>query len=479
MSKSGRTILIVDEERRVCDLLSHLMTREGLTPLVANERDTAERMLRYESPDVLVGDLRELGTDDLEVLRRAQAVDSDLPVILLTCDATARGAVEAMKAGAYYYMAKPFSDGELVALVRGALNQNNRRREQPQPAQHSWLQRIMGTSSAMKSLSLQISCVAKSNFSVMIFGETGTGKELVAKCIHQASTQSSAPFIPVDCGAIAEGLVESELFGHERGAFTDARALQRGKFEAAQGGTLFLDEISNLSHGAQAKLLRVLQERIIYRVGSSKPLSVDVRVLAASNHDLEAMAASGSFRNDLFFRLNEFSITIPPLRERREDILSLANWFLDLTNQELNKHVGGFSEFTLKALLTYNWPGNVRELRSTIRRAVLLADDLSTDRGLDIQLVNNMILPYQGSAAFGEERPLKEIVRSTTMAVEREVISQALRRTGGNKAKAARLLQIDYKTIHSKVKTYGISHAANHPSAPVDPERRAARAAGK
>ncbi len=478
MSEIGRTILIVDEEKLVCDLLSHLMTQEGLTSLVANDCDTAERMLRYESPDVLIGDLRKLGTDDLEVLRLVKTVDSDLPVILLTCHATARGAAEAMKAGAYYYMAKPFSEGELVAMVRGALNQNKRRREcRPQPAQPSWLQQIMGTSQAMKSLRSQISCVAKSNFSVMIFGETGTGKELVAKWIHQASTRSSAPFIPVDCGAIAEGLLESELFGHERGAFTDARALQRGKFEAAQGGTLFLDEISNLSQGAQAKLLRVLQERIVYRVGSSKPLNVDVRVLAASNHDLGAMAASGSFRNDLFFRLNEFSITIPPLRERREDILGLANWFLELTNQELNKRVGGFSECAVEALLTYNWPGNVRELRSTIRRAVLLADE--TDRDLDIHLVNDMILPCQDSAASWEERPLKEIVRNTTMAVEREVISQALRRTGGNKAKAARLLQIDYKTIHSKVKTYGISQAAGHPSAPVDPEKRAARAAGK
>lgn len=320
------------------------------------------------------------------------------------------------------------------------------------------LRELMGPSDAIGRIISEVNRVAESNFTVVLLGETGTGKELVARAIHHASARSKGPFVPVDCGAIPETLLESELFGHEKGAFTGAENQKPGKFQAARDGTLFLDEISNMPLGSQSKLLRVLQEKTLYRVGGTKPVKVDVRLLVASNRDLEAEVATGSFRRDLLYRLNEFIVQIPPLRERKEDILYLANRFLDTTNMELKKSVRGFSESALEALLAYNWPGNVRQLRSTIRRAVLLSDELITAEHLN---VDNLSIPgvdlppdVQGIPVNGLS--LKEIVRRSTIAVEREALLQALRKTGGNKAKAARLLQIDYKTIHSKVKKYGI-----------------------
>jgi len=304
-----------------------------------------------------------------------------------------------------------------------------------------------------------VNCVAKSDFTVVIQGETGTGKELVARAIHQASARSKCKFVPVDCGAIPCALLESELFGYERGAFTDAKVQKLGKFEIAQDGTLFLDEIANMPLGSQAKLLRALQEKNIYRVGGNKPVKVDVRLLTSCNTNLEVKVQSGAFRQDLFYRLNEFTINIPPLVKRVDDILYLANRFLAVTNVELNKHVKGFTESALDALLTYNWPGNVRQLRSTIRRAVLLADELVDEKHIGIKELASSVLfkssepveiPWKGLS-------LKEIVRQNINNVERSVLQNALRFTGGNKAKAARLLRIDYKTIHTKVKQLGIS----------------------
>jgi two-component system nitrogen regulation response regulator GlnG len=257
--------------------------------------------------------------------------------------------------------------------------------------------------------------------------------------------------------------LESELFGHEKGSFTGADVQKAGKFELARGGTLFLDEISNMPLASQAKLLRVLQEKKVYRVGGTKPVSVDVRLLVASNQDLHELTLSGSFRRDLFYRLNEFSVTVPPLRERKEDIPYLAKRFLDTANAELRKDVKGFSESALNVLFTYNWPGNVRQLRSTIRRAALLADDLITEKHLDLKRVPVPGLaftpkvdgmPWKGLS-------LREVVEQSVTAVEREVLTQVLKHTGGNKAKAARLLQIDYKTVHLKLKKLGIHQNAN------------------
>jgi two-component system nitrogen regulation response regulator GlnG len=317
---------------------------------------------------------------------------------------------------------------------------------------------MMGPGKAIGRLIHEVNKVAKSNFTVVILGETGSGKELVARAIHHGSARSGAAFVPVDCGAIPEMLLESELFGHEKGAFTGAESQKPGKFETAHGGTLFLDEVSNMPVGSQAKLLRVLQEKKVYHIGGTKPVKVDVRLVVASNRDLQALAASGCFRRDLFFRLNEFTITVPSLRERKEDIPYLAKRFLDTTNMELGKDVKGFSESALEALLAYDWPGNVRQLRSTIRRAVLLADERIAVRHLAMREAPQTGLPSdpKTEGVGWNGLSLKEIVRRSSTAVEREALTQALKHTGGNKARAARLLRIDYKTIHTKVKKYGI-----------------------
>lgn len=325
------------------------------------------------------------------------------------------------------------------------------------PAPSALLQEILGPSQAMQRLTVEVERVAQCNFSVIIMGETGSGKEVIARAIHQASRNGCGPFVPVDCGAIPESLLEDELFGHEKGSFTGASAQQVGKIEAARGGTLFLDEISNLPMSSQAKFLRALQEKTFCRIGSNRPLKVETRLLAASNQDLRQLTECGRFRLDLYFRLSEFIIHIPPLRERRDDILYLARHFADLTTRELQKPVTGFSDPAIEALLTYSWPGNVRELRSCVRRAVLMADGQIAEKHLCFSLQRG-----KGKAAPETEQeqeaelPLKEIVRRHIVKVERQVIRRVLRRTGGNKAKAARLLHIDYKTMHTKVREYGI-----------------------
>jgi two-component system nitrogen regulation response regulator GlnG len=304
----------------------------------------------------------------------------------------------------------------------------------------------------------EVALVACSSFSVIIQGETGTGKELVAATIHRASPWASGPMIPVDCGAIPESLFESELFGHEKGAFTGAVAASQGKFELAQGGTLFLDEIGNMPLHCQIKLLRAIQERSFYRVGGRRPVTVNLRLIVASNQDLNGAVGSGSFSRDLFYRLSEFTIQIPPIRERKEDILHLARRFLQATNLELAKKVKGFSQSAIDTMSDYAWPGNVRQLRSAVRRAVLQAEEWIEPDHLALEAA-----PEEPRAEMPTGPPsgwdglsLREIVRRNTAEVERSVLTEVLRKTGGNKAKAARLLKIDYTTLHAKLKQYGI-----------------------
>jgi two-component system nitrogen regulation response regulator GlnG len=463
MAKVQGRILIVDDETDICAALGQLLSREGLTPLVAHNGTTALRMIALECPDALLLDFKMPDMTGLEVLQKVKALDEDLPVILITAYAGVQGAVEAMRAGAHDYLAKPFDHSDVIRIVLRALGERELKRslKRSRPQQPTGaLEEMMGSSEAVRRLVSHVDRVAGSNFSVVILGETGSGKELVARAIHQASLRAGGPFIAVDCGAIPETLLESELFGHEKGAFTGAQAQRGGLFEAARRGTLLLDEISNLPLSSQVKLLRALQEKRVCRLGSTRAVEVDVRVLAASNHDLPTLARSGSFRQDLFFRLNEFTILIPPLRERKEDIVYLAKRFLDLTNAELNKQVRGFSEAALHTLLAYAWPGNVRQLRSTIRRAVLLADEWIVEEHLDIlkrDAVEGTAPEARAEGLPWAGLPLKQIVRQSTVNLEREVLLQALRHTRGNKAEQARLLHIDYKTIHSKVKEYGIS----------------------
>ena len=460
MSANGALILIVDDDVDICLMLSALMERAGLTHLLAHDGGTALQMVRREKPDVLLVDIRMPGMDGLEVLKQVKEVDSDLPVVLITAYADIPASVAAIKAGAYDYLSKPFEHRQVLQTVRQALADRNRKLRSlaGQGLEDYDLREMMGPSDAVTRILREVRQVAQSDFSVIIQGETGSGKELVARAIHHLSRRASAPFVPVDCGAIPETLIESELFGYEKGAFTGAAGPKSGKFESAHGGTLFLDEITNLPLGSQAKLLRALQEKVVYRLGGVRPIKINARILAAANQIPKDLAASGLLREDLYFRLNEFIISIPPLRERKDDIPYLAKRFLDITNQELHKQVHKFSEECLEALLSYNWPGNVRQLRSVIRRAVLLADDLITAQHLEIKRtpVPGLAFTPRVQGMPWQEFSLKQIVHRSVATVEREVLIQALKYTGGNKAKAARLLQIDYKTIHSKVKQFGI-----------------------
>ncbi len=467
MPSGDRKILVVDEDEQVCAQLSEYLAQEGFVPLVTHSGQEALEKVRSEHPNALIVALRLPGLDGMQTLKEVRALDEDLPVIMITGYPDVRGAVTAIRAGAHDYLAKPLRRQEVLRVVFRALNESalprRSRRVSCQVEDEASLAATMGPSEAISHLIAEVARVAKTNFSVLILGETGSGKEVVANTIHQLSVQSKGPFLAVDCGAIPETLLESELFGHERGAYTGADRQKIGKIELARGGTLFLDEISNLPLGSQGKLLRVLQDKAIHRVGGLQPVHADVRVLAASNQDLRRLGESGGFRSDLYFRLNEFSIRVPPLRERREDILYLAKRFLDVTNLELEKRVSGFSPSAVEALLAYDWPGNVRQLRSMIRRAVLLADDVISERhmGLDCIVPRPPLqrprTEREATDPSQDALPLKEIRHRKIIALEREILTHVLLETGGNKAKAARLLQIDYKTIHSKIRKYGIS----------------------
>ena len=467
MSTVQGRILIAEDDGEMAQLLACLLHREGLTPLLAKDGIEALQLVRAGDPDVLLADLRMPGMDGMELMRKAKDLDPELPVILLTGYAEVRGAVEALRAGAHDYLAKPFEHRQVIRVVLRALNERRLKLQLKHLADHVHQalspRETFGPSEAVGRVISAIERVANSNFSVLIVGETGSGKEVVARAIHQASGRARQAFIPVDCGAIPEMLFESELFGHERGAFTGADRQTIGKIEAAHGGTLFLDEISNMPLGSQAKLLRVLQEKTLYRVGGAKPIHVDVRMLAASGQDLEGLCDGGSFRPDLYFRLNEYTILVPPLRGRREDISYLAKRFLDIANIELSKSIKGFSPPAVEMMLAYDWPGNVRQLRSAVRRAVLMAEEVVTEEHLGLRPKACELLAEDDLVARSSARvrlvgdlALRDIVRSSTVHVERVAITHALRKTGGNKSKAARLLQVDYKTLHSKVKEYGI-----------------------
>jgi two-component system nitrogen regulation response regulator GlnG len=325
----------------------------------------------------------------------------------------------------------------------------------------SFLYEIMGSSSHIARICGQVKLVASSSLTVVICGETGTGKEVIANALHRASPHNTGPFVPLDCGAISSTLLESELFGHEKGAFTGANQMKLGKFEIAAGGTLFLDEISNLPLDLQPKLLRTLQEKQIFRVGGTKPIAVNPRVIVATNDDLRILVQMGKFRRDLYHRLNEFNIMIPPLRNRKEDIEYLATRFLNIAGQEMNKSIA-LSASALQMLLAYSWPGNVRELRNAIRGAVLAAETEILPEHLyltDHCPPTEFPRPDPGTQ-FDGSFSLKEVVHYTVAKVERSVLIQALKQTQGNKAKAARLLKVDYKTLHGKVKNYGITFAS-------------------
>ena len=448
MGDEWGAILVVDDDADMREMLQDMLKDRGYRVATAGSGQEALKILGEEEYATVLTDLRMKGLQGLELLSEIKRLHQDIGVVLMTAFGTVETAVEAMKHGASDYLTKPVKKDELVRVIERVLRETSLRREvsrlRKEVHKEYSFHQILGKSKPMQAVFDLIKRVADSPTNVLITGESGTGKELVAKAIHYNSDRKEAPFIPVNCAAIPEQLLESELFGHMRGAFTDAKMDKRGLFEEAQKGTLFLDEISELPLMLQAKLLRAIQEREIRRVGANKPIAVDVRIIAATNLNLGEEVKAKRFRDDLYYRLNVIELKLPPLRDRREDITLLVEAFLKKCGEVRGKEVKGVSESALAMLMDYAWPGNVRELENVIERAVTLS------RG---EKISPDDLPPAVQGARGDRRVLDEAAEKTLPLhdIEKEYIKKILEKMGGNKYQAAHALGIDRKTLYRKL----------------------------
>jgi len=456
-------ILIVDDEKDMRWLLCGILKEEGYEVEEAETGKKALMRIKHSPPDLVLLDLKiPGGVDGIEVLKKIKETSADTAVLILTGHGDIESAVQTIKLGAYDYLTKPFDNERLRLTITRTLESQKLTREvillKSELKRDAELESIMGRSPGIRKVLEQIGKVADTNFTVLIEGESGTGKELTANAIRRASGRKDGPFIAVDCGAIPETLIESELFGYERGAFTGADRTKTGQFELANGGTIFLDEISNLPYHVQNKLLRMIQERKIQKLGGKHTVPIDVRIIVASNIPLVKLAGEGKFRPDLFYRVNEFRIELPPLRKRVEDIPFLANQFIEEANGELQKEIKYLRKDALAALIGYSWPGNVRELKNVIRRAVLLAESVIEPSHLIFESMNPAYSPDPIEEKITEETSLKDITKRAVYLAEKRVIERVLFDCGGNKSKASKILKIDYKTLLTKMKEYGIKY---------------------
>ena len=449
-------ILIVDDEINYTLILSAVLEEEGFETLTANKGQDALEILSLSDIDLVLTDMKMPSMDGLELLKKIKQLKPAIPVIMMTAHGSVEKAVEAMQKGAYSYILKPFENESLITYVKKALDmykvikENTFLRDEIK-SKYSF-NHIIGKSKEMQNIFDIIRKVAPTTASILIEGESGTGKELVARSIHYNSLRSNKPFIPVNGSALTESLLESELFGHEKGAFTGAAAMKKGKFELADGGTLFLDEIGELNQNLQVKLLRVLQEKTLERVGGTKSITVDFRLIAATNKTLKEEVANKKFREDLYYRLNVVQILLPPLRERGEDILLLTKHFINkfLINENPNNTIKGINKETAALFFDYPWPGNIRELENVIERAMILCtgdvittSDLSSDFKNDINKILNI-------GEIPEDIGLYKILA----IIEKKIIQNALARTGNIQAHAAKFLRIGKSGLNQKIKKY-------------------------
>jgi two-component system response regulator AtoC len=456
-----RSILVADDEPSIRHVLTLVLTEHGYEVRAVADGDEALRELAARSYDVLLTDVRMPKRDGLSLLRQAMASHPELTVLVMSAYGSQEQALEAVGAGAYDYVQKPFKPEEIVFVLRKAEERERLLRENKRlkTAGTAPLERILGESEGLRAVLRQVDRLAPVHTTVLITGESGTGKELIARALHERSPRAALPFVAVNCGAIPAGLIESELFGHAKGAFTDARTAKRGLFSEADGGTLFLDEVGELPLPAQVKLLRVLQEGEVRPVGESRAEKVDVRVIAATLRDLGKLVEKGEFREDLYYRLNVVNLRMPPLRERREDIPLLARSFISRFNRQLNREppVQGLSPEAEALMAAYAWPGNVRELENAMERAVLLADGpLLLPTNLPERLWEAPAAASSPASTSvqqsGSDLSLKRAMRE----LEETYIRAALRRTRGNRTRAAEVLDISHRALLYKIKEYGI-----------------------
>lgn len=450
----------------MCTLLSRYLSRNGYDTDVAYSGQKGIARFEEESFDAVLCDYRLGNMDGKEVLLAVKKVKPEAIVLIITGYSDIKTAIDVIKQGAYDYITKPLIPDEVLSVLNKALEQpvssaeekNNSAARAKSPGKYQKQEFLIGEAPATKDLYQQIEIVAPTNYSIILYGESGTGKEVIAKTIHRLSHRKDKPFVAMDCGTLSKELAGSELFGHVKGAFTGASSDKEGHFELANGGTLFLDEVGNLSVDIQAALLRVIQERKFKRVGGNKEMDVDVRIIVASNENLQDAYQKGKFREDLYHRFNEFSINLPPLRNRRQDIPAFAEFFLQKTNDELGKDVKGFEEEVIQMFMKYSWPGNLREFRNVVRRAVLLTQgDVISAKTLPWEITNTNPLtatpePFKEQTTVTIKKDIG--LKGAASKAEYETIMNVLKEVKFNKKKAAEVLNIDRKTLYNKLKSY-------------------------
>ena len=471
-------ILVIDDDNDMCLLLSRFLTRHGYEVTTMNSGGAAIEWMKKNEPSLVLCDFRLDDMTGAELLTKGKEMHPAAPVIIITGYSDVKDAVEVMKMGAYDYVTKPLFPDEILLTIKKALSDEPKEQtEAARPVVQKASQTgkaikpggdagyIIGDTPEFVNIVKQIDLVAPTNFSIIIYGESGSGKEVIAQKIHQKSKRAGKPFVAIDCGALSKELAGSELFGHEKGAFTGALNQKIGSMELANDGTIFLDEIANLSYDIQVSLLRVVQERKIRRVGGNKDIEIDVRIIVASNEKLWDAARNGKFREDLYHRFNEFSIEVPPLRERKKDVMTFAKHFLALTNGELGKNVKGFSKDVEDIFNNYVWYGNLRELKNVVKRATLLTDgDFVEVKSLPFEITNFHKLQFDAQPPASQVQDnlgsapttvsYENKLKSANLDAEYEVILDALKQANFNKSKAAKLLNIDRKTLYNKMKQF-------------------------
>jgi len=454
----SQKILIVDDEKKICNILTQILSEEGYTVRAVGSGEEAIKVVGSFDSELILMDQNMPGMNGIEAMTHIKEKRPDMPIIILTAYGSIPLAVEAIKKGAYDYISKPFDNEELLIIIRRALEHSRLTEEishlKKQLQEKYSFKNIISVSSKMRNVFERMQRICETNATVLIQGESGTGKELIVKAIHYHGQRREKPLVAINCGAIPINLLESEFFGHEKGAFTDAKERKIGKFEQAGGGTLFLDEVGELPLDAQVKLLRVLDERKINRIGGRKSIPVDVRFIVATNKDLQEEVKKGTFRLDLFYRLNIFTITVPPMRERKEDIPLLVEHFIDKYNKQLGLKIKSISKSAMSNLQDYNWPGNVRDLENAVQSAMIVAQD-------EIIQSENLPLRIRGYPELTDETDLKktgleEYTKQLSMKIEKELILKTLEECHNNRTNTANLLKISRKTLFNKMKNYGL-----------------------